>query len=289
MKQIRVLSDGRRIAIAEFGRPDGTPVVALHGTPGSCLKFAASHSAACRHDVRLIAVDRWGYGDSAAPRAARTLEDYAKDIGELADCLGVERFSLLGISGGGPFAAVTAGSLGQRVTRLALIAPVGPIAGERDLDIDLTHRLCFRALPRTPLLIAGLFQIYRGILRASPRVGARLAGARGPAADKAILRDPDTARTLGNAFRHGMRDGTTGPVIDLSLFARPWPAFTLRCDARMWLGTLDRNIPRAAALRMAHAYGIPVTQISGAGHFWFAHNADATLEWLAGVKSVQRN
>ena len=48
----------------------------------------------------------------------------------------------------------------------------------------------------------------------------------------------------------------------------------------MWLGALDRNVPRTAALRMAHTYGIPVSEIDGAGHFWFAHNADAALNWL---------
>jgi hypothetical protein len=51
----------------------------------------------------------------------------------------------------------------------------------------------------------------------------------------------------------------------------------------MWLGTLDRNVPRAAALRLADAHNMPITVLDGAGHFWFARNAEEAFRWLAGV------
>jgi pimeloyl-ACP methyl ester carboxylesterase len=283
-KHIGRLADGRRVGYAEYGAADGRPVLALHGTPGSRLKFAPAHRTAVRHRIRLIAVDRWGYGDSAAPKPPMSLDAYAGDLADLADALAIGRFGLLGISGGGPFAAVAAGRLGQRVERLALIAPVGPIAGEHRLVMDAAHRFSFGVLPRVPGLTSTAFHLYRALLRVSPRLGARVAAARGPRADRQILGDAETAVALANAFRLGLRDGTTGPVIDLRLFARPWPPLDLACEARMWLGTLDRNVPRAAALHLADAHRIDVTTLNGAGHFWFAHNAGDVLAWLAGAQ-----
>ena len=63
--QIATLTDGRRLAYRAYGDPQGAAVIALHGTPGSRFKYAGSHAAALRSGIRLIALDRWGYGGSS--------------------------------------------------------------------------------------------------------------------------------------------------------------------------------------------------------------------------------
>ena len=73
------LADGRAIGVATFGAPDGRPVVALHGMPGSRLMFAAVDAAAARQGVRIIALDRPGYG-VADPHPGGTLLGYASDV-----------------------------------------------------------------------------------------------------------------------------------------------------------------------------------------------------------------
>jgi pimeloyl-ACP methyl ester carboxylesterase len=74
------LADGRDLAWREFGTSDGAPVVALHGSPGSHSNFAPVADVAARQGVRLIALDRPGYGHSTFD-PHRTYRRSAADIG----------------------------------------------------------------------------------------------------------------------------------------------------------------------------------------------------------------
>src|SRR5262245_23425504 len=114
-----VLAGGRRMSYRDVGDAAAIPVVALHGTPGSRLKFVLTEAAAHSLGLRLVTPDRWGYGRSDAP-SGPALADYARDVQELTERLGIDSFAVLGVSGGGPFAAAVAAGLGRRVSALAL-------------------------------------------------------------------------------------------------------------------------------------------------------------------------
>src|SRR5262245_28757373 len=101
-----VLPDGRKLAYAEFGDPDGLPVLYCHGSPGSRLEPLLIGDERLRQaGLRVIAPDRPGMGGSDFQRGRR-LTDWPADVVRLADHLRLPRFAILGNSGGGPFAAV---------------------------------------------------------------------------------------------------------------------------------------------------------------------------------------
>jgi pimeloyl-ACP methyl ester carboxylesterase len=100
-----------KLAFQEWGDPHGRPVIALHTTPGSRLERYPDEQAITDLGVRLITFDRPGYGLSE-PVPGRTALDGADDVVHLADHLGIEKFSLSGMPGGGPFAL--ADCLGSR-------------------------------------------------------------------------------------------------------------------------------------------------------------------------------
>ncbi len=106
----------------EFGVKDGIPIFYFHGTPGSALEGALFGEAAERHHARIIAVDRPGVGLSDYQDGRRVI-DWAKDVEQIANHLGLDSFSVLGWSGGGPHALVCAIPLQRRLRGVGLVAP----------------------------------------------------------------------------------------------------------------------------------------------------------------------
>ncbi len=277
------LLDGRSVSYRIYGRPGGRPVLSFHGTPGSHLKFAIANETAAELGLALIAVDRWGYGDTDEPEAF-TLAQYAADIAQVADQLGVGRFAVLGISGGGPYAAAVAAELGGRVSAAALVAPVGPIFGSRPRPtLDAMHRLSFEVLPRIPGAIAVAFAAFRQVAKRQPTWAARVAGGRSLPADRAILGDRDFAVTLGQSFAVGMVHGTRGPVIDMQLFSCAWGVelAATQCPTQIWIGDQDRNVPLSAVEALADQIpSAALIRLGPHGHYWIARNHGQVLRWL---------
>jgi pimeloyl-ACP methyl ester carboxylesterase len=112
------LGDGRSLEYVELGDPSGRPVLFCHGTPATGGQAAVVADAARDHGVRLLAPSRPGYGDSTA--SAPGLASFAADALELADLVGLDRFTTMGLSGGGPFALAVAAVAPERVTSVAV-------------------------------------------------------------------------------------------------------------------------------------------------------------------------
>src|SRR6185312_7099010 len=111
------LADGRTLACLQLGDPTGSPVLYFHGYPGSRLEARVAAVAAGQLGLRLLAVDRPGFGQSTF-QPGRTVGAWAADVAALADQLAVGRFSVVSISGGAPYALACAALLPDRVARL---------------------------------------------------------------------------------------------------------------------------------------------------------------------------
>ena|SRR5690242_19764233 len=95
-------SDGRRLTYRDNGDPSAPAVVGHHGTPGSRLDGHPDEDAMLAElGLRLVTYDRPGYGESD-PQPGRRVVDAAADVAAIADQLGIERFAVVGTSGGGP-------------------------------------------------------------------------------------------------------------------------------------------------------------------------------------------
>src|SRR5690606_31033153 len=119
------LRDGRTLGYAEYGVADGKPVLVFHGSPGTRLQVRAAHRPARARGIRIIAPDRPGLGLSSR-LPGRRIADWPDDVCELVDALGIDRFPVIGVSGGGPYAAACAWRLPGRVARAGIVSGVGP-------------------------------------------------------------------------------------------------------------------------------------------------------------------
>jgi pimeloyl-ACP methyl ester carboxylesterase len=128
------LPGGRRLAVDDVGDPAGRPVVYLHGNPDARQSRHPDDGLAAAAGVRLLAVDRPGFGDSDAdPRGGPTA--IGTDLAVLLDALGLPDAALLGWSAGGLAALAAASVLGSRAAELVLLAPVPPVEAYQDRSV----------------------------------------------------------------------------------------------------------------------------------------------------------
>ena len=241
------LRDGRVVGYAECGDPTGLPVYYCHGLPSSRLEIASEGIAAAaeRAGVRLIAVDRPGIGESST-RLQRTIPDSTLDLADLADGLGHERFAVLGVSGGAPYALAAALRIPERLRAVGVVSGLAPLAGTglRAVMTPRARRMLWVARWLPGLLDRRL----RGVADALERHPESVMTAYErelPEVDRAVVADPSWRQALTGAWREAFRRGVDGPKQDLMLAARPW-GFRLddvRIPVNLWFGGADRVVP----------------------------------------------
>lgn len=127
------LKDGRRLGFAEFGDPAGEPVLIFHDLWGNRMLRHPDDSLLTRLGVRLIGVDRPGYGMSAR-KPGRSLMDVVDDVMLLSKALKLERFSVLGYSAGGPYALACAYRFPEIVRRCAIVSSMPPLDNPKGFE-----------------------------------------------------------------------------------------------------------------------------------------------------------
>ncbi|HLU26988.1 MAG TPA: alpha/beta hydrolase, partial [Glycomyces sp.] len=103
------LSDGGRLHVYDTGG-DGFPVLWHHGTPNLGTPPKPLFDAADRLGLRWVSYDRPGYGGSTS-RSGRDVASAASDTAFIAGRLGIERFAVMGYSGGGSHCLASAALL----------------------------------------------------------------------------------------------------------------------------------------------------------------------------------
>jgi pimeloyl-ACP methyl ester carboxylesterase len=214
--------------------------------------------------VRLIVFDRPGIGRSD-PKPGFQLLDWPDDIAEAADKLGIERFAISGLSGGGPFALACAYKLPERLTACGLISVVPPVKyivrasslGTR-LAYALLERLpsgLFRALVRRTMGQAarlGVEETEQRLMRNAKRLGAE---------DQQILALPQVRRVYAETAVESYQQGIHANVEEALLLGKRWPFGVDEITFEriyLWHGEQDRIMPVGPARQLAQ--GLPYCQ-----------------------------
>lgn len=265
------LSDGRTLAFATLGPPDGFPVVYLHGGVGTALTPTPElREAVAQHGVQWVAVSRPGFGAST-PHPGRTMRSVARDIGDLAAQRGWPRIAVAGVSSGGPFALACAAELPRLVGAVAIAASLSARCPPHAVDgLPAPTRAFMRTLAARPeACIRVLDRAARGLHRLEVPL-ARLAG---PGRDEPLL-------ALSAATRPGVR----GAVEDFLVCGRPWgfDPTSITAEVHVWHGLQDRIAPAEHAWQLAAA--LPNCRIHvdpDESHFFFRRRSAEIAAQLA--------
>ena len=277
------LPDGRRLGYAEYGARDGRPLLFFHGTPGACSMAGFAQEIAQQQGVRIIAPERPGFGRSDFQQRRR-IGEWADDVAVLADALGLDRFAVAGVSGGGPYVAACASKLPDRVRVAGIVSGMGPLDESRvKAAVGAGHRATFGLIRLAPWLGRTVMALAALAVRRFPQHALDPVATLLPASDRAILARPEVRAALADDLIEGLRAGGRGTAHELVLFSRPWDFAPeeIRVPMHLWHGEADVQVPVAIARRLAAR--IPTCRarfVSGAGHFWlFDHCAEvlATL------------
>ena len=296
------LPDGRRLAYAEFGDPEGRAIFWFPGTPGARTQIPPSAPRVGRQrGFRIIGVDRPGFGGSS-PHRKRTLTSWTEDIAHLADRLGIRRFACIGLSGGGPYVLACAHAMPHRMVAGVSLGGVGPLHPQ-DCRTSLAGPHAAPGLTRSKYVAARVVSRFRrpvalwmGLAAAAARP---FAGAAydlyvrlGPTAgDKEVMARPDLKAMFLEDALMGIRRGVRGPVWDISLFSRPWPfrPGDIRVPIRIWHGDVDPVVPLAHSEHLARVIpNAELTVVSGLGHFAGFASTPAVLEQLDALWTPDR-
>jgi len=269
------LYDGRRLAYARYGDPDGVPVFYFTGGNSSRLEGEWFADAAQKLGVNLIVPDRPGFGQSDF-QPGRRLLDWPEDISHLADRLSLDRFAVFGLSGGGPHALAAAYKLPGRITRLAVVSGTAPPEmAERFNGMWPPVRMIFLSARHLPSANRLLLKAMAGFYSNPDEMKRRMKQAMPPPDVELMERRPEIIDIFARAAQEAHRKGLEGDAWEWRMYVHPW-GFQLR-DIRiqvgLWYGLHDRQVPVGMG-RYLHQElrGSTLWEVEDGGHFSTINN-----------------
>jgi pimeloyl-ACP methyl ester carboxylesterase len=263
------LADGRTLGFDDSGTPTGVPVLFFHGFGSSRILRHPDDSVADDVGVRLISPDRPGIGLSTR-LARRRLLDWPRDVEELINAEGIDRFAILAWSGGGPYALACAWVMPERVSAISLVSSAAPLTGVPDADyLYPFHRVASRAAGYAPWIIRmAMWRWARG-QRSDPHRHLDLAIESMIQADQQILRNPRMRAVMIANAAELHRQGGKGLYDEALVMARRWgfPLNQVSVPVRVWHGEADDTVPADMGRYLARV--IPdcrATFLPGEGH-----------------------
>ncbi|MFC1963495.1 alpha/beta fold hydrolase [Chloroflexota bacterium] len=267
------LKDGRMLGYAEYGSSAGKPVFYFHGHPGTRLDWPLfdENDAGTDMNARIISIDRPGTGLSSF-KTDREILDWPDDVIELAEMLQLDRFAVLGLSGGGPYAAACAFKIPKRLNATAIVCGMGPSEAP-----GAKEGASWIYAGKTPEERKQMLTGMAYLLRENPdELVSQMKEAPFPEPDKVLMDRPGFQRMLIDlAFVEALRPGIEGVDHEAALYARPW-MFRLQdisTEVHLWHGEMDINVLVSVGRYVADA--IPNCRakfLPSEAHFSIAHN-----------------
>jgi pimeloyl-ACP methyl ester carboxylesterase len=279
------LPDGRTLMVAEYGAPNGNPIFYFHGLAGSRLEPAVlDGNDLVKAGVRMIAPDRPGMGGSDF-QPGRGFSQWTADIVALADRLGLGKFALLGVSGGGGYVSACARLIPDRLSAAVIVSGAGPMnSPEARAALQPMNRLMWGIAARSVWLMGLFLNVTKSMQNDPAKVRQQMLNSM-PAVEKAFFEKPGRLEAFIASGLESMRQGVRGVAWDTHLYAIPWDfrMEEIRFPVRLLHGEADLNVPVAVARQVAAAIpGCQATFYPGETHLsLLVNHLDEAITTLA--------
>ena len=263
---------GRILELQEYGDPRGHPAFFFHGLIGSHYQASYIHEQARRHGLRVIAPDRPGVGGSEFIQRQSPLEA-VPDVEDLAASLKIDEFSLIGISGGTPYALSCLYRLGARIRTTTIISGMGPTRLPHALGgMDRARRLALEIGSRYPHLAKQESRRWGERFRAGPRRFLDRLVATWPEPDRVLFQRQDIFDLFLCDLRQVFIEGNGPETFAQELRLYRHYGFSLsdlpaESHVTLWHGLDDIIVPPAMAWQMTQALPCCEAHLVPGGHF----------------------
>lgn len=279
------LKDGRRLGFAEFGDRTGKPVILFHDLWGNRVLRHPDDAILTRLGIRLIGVDRPGYGLSTrSPN--RSVMDFVDDVMLLSKALKLHEFAVLGYSAGGPYALACAFRFPEIVRRCTVVSSLPPMDDPQ--GFGAIHPVYARMFQ----MASGMEAVFRMLLRGlymldaqrDPDQYLREFAAMLPRVDQQILADPVLFNLRREMWEEMRRNGSDPVVDEMVSLVQPWVFHlqSIRVPVDVWWGESDTFVAPVVGKRMSALIpGSSLHTEPRAGHLVLFSHWQAILERLA--------
>jgi len=261
-----VLSDGRAFGFAEWGNPNGKPILLFVGGSSRLV-----HPPVELPDIRLITVDRPGLGLSDF-QPNRDLLDLPDDILQLVDTLGIRQIAVVGMSQGGPSALACAYKIPHRLVAVSAVSSLAPLAADELRKKTPGAVATFARLANDfPLALKLQSALAAWMVRISPQWTFQQVLKSLPKSDRAIFdASPELVAMFTSDLVETYRQGGKGSAQEGLLAYRSWGfrPQDIRAQVSVWHGASDQSAPIAMGRYLANAIpNCQATFLANEGHF----------------------
>jgi pimeloyl-ACP methyl ester carboxylesterase len=279
--------DGRMLSVESLGDPYGKPVFLLHGTPGGRHGPRPRGIFLYRLGIRLLSYDRPGYPGSDRQKN-RTVADAAGDVKAIADHFGIDRFSVVGRSGGAPHALACAALLKEHVICAAALSSLAPYDAEGlDWNIGMadSNVRAYRGANEADLrdLIATLNRL-AGQVRNNSEGLLKLLWPELVGHDKEVIGDIALRQIIARVHTMALSETADGWIDDVVALSRPWgfDLSDITMPVKLWSGRDDVFSPASHSHWLAERIKKANLEIGWGAHFGAVEILPRILNWVAG-------
>ncbi len=247
------LPDGRKLSYQLYGMADGWPVFYFHGTPSSSSEAQLiDNEILVNNQVRLIAIDRPGIGMSDF-KEKRSFSNWATDVEQVASKLGIDKFSVLGFSGGGPYVAACAALIPERLTSALIVSGAWNMdVKEAQQHIYESVRLFWKVAAKAPFLLPYIMKGMQTHTEEVTEKDVEMWKYQATEVDFTFLNENNRMGYLKRAIMFALNN-IKGITCDVLMHVRKWDFDLERISFPITIlhGLKDRNVPAALVEKMA--------------------------------------